>query len=34
MAMNKEALKKREGDYEERKVLWDVFYQSYEGGEN
>ena len=34
MAMNKAALKKRHGDYEESKLLWDFFYQSYEGGAN
>ena len=34
MAMNRAALKKRHGDYEAGKGLWDFFYQSYEGGAN
>ena len=34
MAMNRTTFKKRHGDYEASKGLWDFFYQSYEGGAN
>ena len=32
MAINKAALKKRHGEYEANKGLWDFFWESYEGG--